>query len=656
MTRLDATTKRTPLVLDGPTAWVLLCAYLNCAGWTLSAVHHLHAGGYGVALAAAAAGLFGACKMRWVELPAPPSWGRWRRRLRRVFPAGFVLLALLTLLGGWCYAPSNYDALAYRLPRVLHWLAAEQWHWIHTTFPRLNVRAAGVEWLTAPLLALTRSDRPLFLISWISFLLLPGLIFSFFRQVGVRARVAWHWMWLTPAGICYVTQAGSIGNDLFAAPFALIAVTSALRARSTGEVRLLWLSVLAAALLSGAKSSNLPLGLPWLVAAIPALALLRQRPWASGAVLAIALLSSFVPVAALNHIYARDWTGLKPENYNPPSAAIRIATNSLFVVQSNLLPPVFPGAQPWNAAAEKLLPPAMPANVRSAFMTAELQLEEQAGIGVGLIALVMASLCGRASAGDLRASPRSLDALKWAVVLAFLAYLWAAPPTGSTSRFLAPYFPLLLPWFLRGGGAEVALRQRLWRGLAGLTLAAGMGMVIITPARPLWPVRAALAAAEARWPGRALVERARRVHEVYAARPWAFAPAVAALPPATRVIGFLSYDDPETSLWKPFGTRRVLHVLPQESSAEMRARGVSAFLVEASTFEERFARPLADWLAAERATLGARIPLELHARRPAQEWLLILLPHAPTAFPPVAQRHRCIASECSLPSAASPPT
>ena len=31
--------------------WIWFCAYLNCAGWALSALHQLNAGGYAVALA-----------------------------------------------------------------------------------------------------------------------------------------------------------------------------------------------------------------------------------------------------------------------------------------------------------------------------------------------------------------------------------------------------------------------------------------------------------------------------------------------------------------------------------------------------------------------------------------------------------------------------
>ena len=49
--------------------------------------------------------------------------------------------------------------LAYRTPRVLHWLAAGHWYWIHTEFERLNTRTAGFEWVTAPLLLFSGTDR-----------------------------------------------------------------------------------------------------------------------------------------------------------------------------------------------------------------------------------------------------------------------------------------------------------------------------------------------------------------------------------------------------------------------------------------------------------------------------------------------------------------
>jgi hypothetical protein len=66
-------------------------------------------------------------------------------------------------------------------------------------------------------------------------------------------------------------QAGSIANDLFGAVFALAAVDYALRARMGGSRTAFFTSILAAALMTSAKTANLPLLLPWLVALLPSL-------------------------------------------------------------------------------------------------------------------------------------------------------------------------------------------------------------------------------------------------------------------------------------------------------------------------------------------------------------------------------------------------
>ena len=115
--------------------WVWFCAYLNCAGWALSAVHQLNAGGYAVALALGFSRPVGLAEKNVRANVAPKvRWQKFRRRFRRPFPLAFLILAALAFFGGALYPPTNYDALAYRIPRVLHWLAAEQWHWIHTIF------------------------------------------------------------------------------------------------------------------------------------------------------------------------------------------------------------------------------------------------------------------------------------------------------------------------------------------------------------------------------------------------------------------------------------------------------------------------------------------------------------------------------------------
>jgi len=108
-----------------------------------------------------------------------------------------------------------------------------------------------------PIFLLTHSDRFFFLINIASYLLLPSLVFVTFVAAGLAGRAARFWMWLMPAALCYAMQAGSISNDTIAATYFLAAIYFALQARQTGNIQDLWLSFLAAGLLTGIKASNL---------------------------------------------------------------------------------------------------------------------------------------------------------------------------------------------------------------------------------------------------------------------------------------------------------------------------------------------------------------------------------------------------------------
>src|SRR5258705_29372 len=151
--------------------WIAFCAFCNCAGWALSALHQLNARGYAIAFLVGIAAIV-LLRRRLFPLGFPRwNWQKQLRRFRRPFPLAFLTLAVLAILGGALYAPNNYDALAYRVPPVLHWLATCPLHLVHTDFQRLNTRACGVEWLSAPLISFTKTDRLLFLINVASFLL-----------------------------------------------------------------------------------------------------------------------------------------------------------------------------------------------------------------------------------------------------------------------------------------------------------------------------------------------------------------------------------------------------------------------------------------------------------------------------------------------------
>jgi peptidoglycan/LPS O-acetylase OafA/YrhL len=140
--------------------WIWGSVLASVAGWVLSALGQLNAAGYAVACLVGIAGLWiGREALGLTSTRAPFNFKKLRARFRRGLPACFAVLAFLVLLGGALYPPTNHTAMTYRTPRVLHWLAEGHWYWIHTPNYRMNNRCCGFEWLTAPLLLFTKTDR-----------------------------------------------------------------------------------------------------------------------------------------------------------------------------------------------------------------------------------------------------------------------------------------------------------------------------------------------------------------------------------------------------------------------------------------------------------------------------------------------------------------
>lgn len=564
-------------------------------------------------------------------------WPRLRRRFARPFPLAFLILSGLAIMGGILYAPNNYDALAYRVPRVLQWLAHERWVWIHTDFNRLNVRADGFEWVSAPLIAFTHSDRLLFLINVISFLLMPGLVFSLFTRLGVNKRVAWHWMWLFPTGYCFLLQAGSIGNDMFGAVFAVAAVDFALRARASQRSGDLWLSVLAAALMTGSKSSNLPLLLPWLVAVFPSLRLARKNLIAALAVGCVALLVSLLPQAVLNSKISGDWTGIKAEQVSSlkGQSLLNAANNSVLLAIQNLAPPLFPFSNRWNQGMQRMMPTGLRAKLENAFEPAgahwalgEMQVEEEAGLGFGVTLLLLAGAAG--AFWNVRSPPpeylnqrRPLSRL--IVVSTFAALLAFMIKSGMSTiaRLVTPYYALLVPALLLGAGQTRLVRTSWWRFSARALFILAAVLLVLSPARPLWPANTILGPIDAE--GHPLVARAKMVYSVYGQRADGFAPARKLLPPEVKVLGLIASDDPETSLWRPFGQRRIEHVTAADSLANLHSRGVEYILANSAKFEALFHRPLEQWVTEMHAEILTKVTLALRATSGSSDWFLIKL-------------------------------
>jgi hypothetical protein len=611
-----------PLVL-----WIWLCAYLNCAGWVLSALHELNPTGYAGALVVGLGILLLWKHQRGISFCSKFYYPRWQRRFRRGFPLAFLILTVLAVLGGILYAPTNYDALAYRLPRILHWLAAGQWHWIHTAFERLNTRAPGMEWVSTPIIALGKSDRPLFLINVISFLFLPGLIFSLFTRLGVRPRVAWHWMWILPTGYGYLLQVGSIGNDMFGAVFVLAAVDFALRARTSDSLADFSASVLAASLMLGSKFGNLPLLLPWAAAIFPASQLVWRRPLRGAGLAVVAIFSSGFPIIWFNQIYIHDWSGVGMAKTGTLGLVVfRAVANVILLLIQNLVPPAFPFNHAWHGFIHAIMPPALDQGMRQSFVETgaiefnlpETQMEESAGLGFGVCVLLAFSLAAVVwnRKLQLRRVPWSIRAVRWAAFLCFAAVLMKSQ-FAALARLLVPYYALVVPLLLLHPAQANICRRRWWRISAGVVFVLAGLLLVTSPARPLFPAAWVLRHAEH------LPPRVREVYAVYADRNDCFAPVRPLLPADLQVLGYFSYDSPETSLWRPFGGLRVAHVCPEDTLADLKKRGIEYVLAPPAGFEEWIHQPLADWVAKMHGRVIRKIDLRLRVSGNLGEWWLI---------------------------------
>jgi hypothetical protein len=627
----------TPLVR----LWIWFSAFASLAGWMLSALGQLNRAGYAATFVVLSVFIF-IRRNDWGFTPAK-SFSRAKkilRRFRRPLPICFAALAFLIFLGGVIYPPDNYTGLTYRVGRVLQWLSHGGWFWIHTTDYRMNDRACGMEWLSAPVLIFTNSTRGLFLLNFLPFLLLPGLIFSIFTQLGVRARVAWQWMWLLPTGYNFLLQAGSIANDTFPTIYALAAIDFALRAKKSKNISDVSHSILAAALLTGAKASNLPLLLPWAIAIFPALPQLRKKITAAALVVVIAAAVSFLPTAILNVHFLGDWSGLSAERSGMAmkNPAVGLWGNPLLLLINNFTPPFFPLAGWWNhnalAVAPHFLAAPLEANFEPGFqMLWELPTEDWSGIGFGVSLLlaisVMANLFVRNSRWPSAFGTRHLALLLFAPWISLLAYCMKSGMV-TPARLISPYYPLLLPLLIVGVGQSQIVRRIWWRVLVAIVLILALAVLVATPDRPLWPAKTILNRLATERPDSHLISRALKTYSVYAGRADSLADVRKLLPRRISRVGFIgAEDDCDISLWLPLGSRRVEHFLLTDPPEIIRQANVEYVVVSGLNLQLRGVT-LDDWLKQSGAELTGTTNATLKVSEGPQSWYVVRLKLKPT--------------------------
>jgi hypothetical protein len=502
-------------------------------------------------------------------------------------------MVLLITLGALLYQPSQYDALCYRVPRMLHWMAGGGWHWIHAGDQRMNFSAVNFEWITMPILVLSRSYRWLWIPNLISFALLPGLTFGLFRSLGFSRRAAWSWMWILPAGFCFVTQAGSIGNDLVAVPLAMGGVFFALRSRERGASNL-FLAILSASLLTGIKASNLPLLLPMAVAAWPSLPLLLKRPLHTVVVLVVACGISFLPMALLNFHHTGTWTG-NPDNSDKmqlSSPLVGLIGNGAMIALASFQPPILPNGNMFAPLISKLLGHDGMVLLDREFPRCnlhlgELPMEESAGLGVGItIVLAIAILLQRVVPFKTIVETRPT---RWILIAAWIALGVYMIKMGSESaaRLIQPYYPICLAgiWLFLVRRQQV-VRLMAWRATAVIAFLLAILVLVVIPARPLWPALIVLEKASQHSPSPTL-QRAMSVYLTYRNRSEALYSVRNALPKKAKVVAIANGGgDLESGLWLPLGSRKVLNLLPSDSPDNLRALGVEALCISDRTLQD----------------------------------------------------------------------
>ena len=611
-------------------AFIWFCAWLNATGWVLSALHQLNAIGYVISLVLGTA-VFGWWHRR-SKAKFFPVWrfGVFLRRCRRPLSAIFLLVTGLIFLGGTLYAPGNYDALTYRLPRMLNWLSAGHWFWISTGNERMNYSGLAWEWIAMPWLALTHSDRGFFLINTLGFALLPGLVFSIGRRLGVARKVAWTWMWLLPLGYGFATQAGSIGNDLLGAVFCLLALDFGLRARCSGRVSEVWLALLAAALLTGVKLSNLPLALPCLVAVWPALGRLRQNLFGSAVVVAFAAVISAAPIMVLNQSHTGSWNGDPQNKYqmqikNPVAGLLG---NGVLLAGQSFAPPVFLGA----SALSERLNRALPETLKTAFprlrgnkLFNELPGEEGAGLGLLLmlpLLLMLAVSIGSQRFGDWLNGFRRLSLVAVAAWLAALVFM-AKLGSEAGPRLMLPYYlPALIPLLLLPS-QRTWLRFRAWRIFLILMALGILPVLVFSMSRPLWPAQFVTARLARAQPDNTTLQRLATAYAVYSHRNDALAPLRSALPDSAREIGFIAgSNDTDYSLWHPIGERTVRYLRP-DIRHFLEAPEVEWVVVKQDIWPEICPVPLTAWAAEHGAEIVATMPITELVSEGPKNWCVL---------------------------------
>jgi hypothetical protein len=600
--------------------WLVFVAWSSCAGWILSWSGQLNRTGYFIALIPLAF----VSAILWKKTAGGESTlPRLRQLSQRPAAAAWLLVALICLVGGILYAPSNYDALSYRLPRILYWWQENRWHWLENADDRMNYSGVGFEWQMLPWIIFSGGDRLLFILNWLPFLLLPALTFHALRTCAVGNSTAARWIWILPLCYGFVLQASSIGNDGLGGILVVASLAFSGLAEKRRSLAALVLAAIAAAALTGLKSSNLPLMLPlgffWLKAAWS----MRSdiRGWSLPPSLAAILLTSFLPLAVLNQVHCGNWAGDPQDSFSlrvtKPLPGIIGNTFNLVIGAVEL--PVLPLSAETKKSIRSPLEGehSLTSYIQSGFprfrpgLGGEIPMEEGSGVGLGVTLLLAAHFLQR------RRSASSMT-IPWialgATAVSVAAYM-AKMGSESTARLMLPYYPLMVAALLAITKRHAPRSAWIRASYVCLPLLCLLPGLVLNPNRPLIPL-SSLAEIPAVPDG--IRTRILKLDQAYSSRSDPLHAIRADLPKDCTTIGFAGGPTQSAySLFKPFGTRRVVE-----------ANGANAnsfeWLVAAPTgIMESIGKSWDEWLPGSPYDVTGKYRITFTAQVGPEDWYLL---------------------------------
>jgi hypothetical protein len=262
------------------------------------------------------------------------------------------------------------------------------------------------------------------------------------------------------------------------------------------------------------------------------------------------------------------------------------------------------------------------------FQVMEVQVEESAGLGFGVSLLLLAVGVGKIFFGSRTGSPLLIKNQSLVVLAGWFGFLVLITRAGyvGPARYLLPFYvPLLVP-VLSGNFPSQVTRRRWWQPAGLLVFASALLVLVLSPQRPLWPADTLLRALGGESTENYLRHRALAVYDVYGQRAKSFDAVIQKLPPGLPILGFIGFDEPEATLWQPFGSRRIKCICLADSAADIRARGIKYALVSVYFLQHNRGVDFDSWLQQTRGLPVEAFQLKIRAGRPISDWRLVNFP------------------------------